>query len=332
MAMGRFPFLLRWLALSALADWLVTRTLARAAIFMPKSGLVLTAYRIVVAAGQAASVLAALLALASMLWLAWQARAAFRGALSLSLIALVCLSLALQVIVPGASLQLIYHALILGAAFGMLLYALQRETSRARKVAAMVAGMALLLGGLFQAIQVLSQAVGWSKPPELTLALFNLGEVMAVLCPAAAWWAQRSSSSFTAGYHMDHSIAGERWSTYLWAAIPALGFSALSLANPSMAGILSIWSTGLTLFLPWPVYALSLWLSGVVVIASWRSGEPTGWALLLLATGGYAPQLSSGAFFGLVGLILLCRAIPQFTRLDPAVQNARLTSHVIESG
>jgi len=131
---------------------------------------------------------------------------------------------------------------------------------------------------------------------------------------------------------MDHSIAGERWSTYLWAAIPALGFSALSLANPSMAGILSIWSTGLTLFLPWPVYALSLWLSGVVVIASWRSGEPTGWALLLLAAGGYAPQLSSGAFFGLVGLILLCRAIPQFTRLDPAVQNARLTSHVIESG
>lgn len=283
MAMRRFPFLLRWLALAALADWLVTRTLARAAIFMPKSPPVLTAYQVVVAAGQAASVLAALLAVAGMLWLAWQARAAFRGSLSLSLIALVCLSLTLQVIVPGASLQLIYHALILGAACGMLLYALQRETSRAQKVAAMVAGMALLAGGLFQAIQVLSQALGWSEPPEFTLTLFNLGEVMVVLCPAAAWWAQRSSgdstaekpqrssgssiaghpmggpgagqperlsSSLTAGYLTDHSTAGEHWSIYLWAAIPALCFSALSLANPAMVGILSIWSTGLTLFLP----------------------------------------------------------------------------------
>jgi hypothetical protein len=72
-----------------------------------------------------------------------------------------------------------------------------------------------------------------------------------------------------------------------------------------MSGILSIWSIGLTLGLPWPLYAISLWLAGAVVIASLRRNDPTGWAMLLLMAGGYAPQLSTHVFLGLIGLWLL---------------------------
>ena len=314
-AMSRLPFFLRWLALAALTDWLVTRTLARLAIFMPKSPPVLTAYQVIVAAGQVASVLAALLALAGMLWLAIQVRPVFKGGLSLALLSLVCISLVLQVVVPGALLQLTYHVLILGVVLGVLIYALRWEASLPHKVVVVLSGLAILSGGLFQTIQVWSQALGWSKPPEFTLALFNLGEGLVVLCPAAVWWVQR--------WRSDPSV-GQRLLTYLWAAIPALGFSALTVLNPAMAGILSIWSTGLTLFLPWPIYALSLWVLGVIVIATWRSGESTGMALLLLAAGGYAPQLSSQAFFGLIGLMLLCRSLPRAARLNRAVQMSML--------
>ncbi len=72
-----------------------------------------------------------------------------------------------------------------------------------------------------------------------------------------------------------------------------------------MTGILAICSSGLTLYLPWPLYALALLLACVMVIGCLRRGEPAGWALLLLAAGGYAPQLSYQAFLGLVGLWLL---------------------------
>lgn len=72
-----------------------------------------------------------------------------------------------------------------------------------------------------------------------------------------------------------------------------------------MAGILAIWSTGLTLYLPWPVYAFSLWLFAATFLALRRQSHPAAWAMLLLAAGGYAPQLSSQVFYGLIGLSLL---------------------------
>jgi hypothetical protein len=48
-----------------------------------------------------------------------------------------------------------------------------------------------------------------------------------------------------------------------------------------------------------------MWLFGAVLLALWRQGSPSAWALLLLAAGGYAPQLSSQVFFGLIGLSLV---------------------------
>jgi hypothetical protein len=106
-------------------------------------------------------------------------------------------------------------------------------------------------------------------------------------------------------------VKNNRAASPLLAALPAIGYSALTLANPSMAGILAIWSTGLTLYLPWPLYALSLWLFGMTFLALRRQNHPAAWALLLLAAGGYAPQLSSQAFFGLIGLSLFIKNLSQ---------------------
>ena len=69
-----------------------------------------------------------------------------------------------------------------------------------------------------------------------------------------------------------------------------------------MTGIIAIWSMGLTLYLPWPLYAISLWLFGALAIGSFGRRESIGWALLLLAAGGYTPQLSTHLFVGLIAL------------------------------
>jgi len=91
-----------------------------------------------------------------------------------------------------------------------------------------------------------------------------------------------------------------------------LAFVVAHLANPAMTAIIAIWSTGLTLYLPWPLYAVSLWLAGVVVIASVRRGDTVGWAILLLAAGGYTPQLSTQVLLGLIALWLLTLALAAF--------------------
>ncbi len=50
---------------------------------------------------------------------------------------------------------------------------------------------------------------------------------------------------------------------------------------------MTIWSIGLTLYLPWPAYSASLWLTGVAAIRSIRRRERAGWAILLRAAGGF---------------------------------------------
>jgi hypothetical protein len=121
--------------------------------------------------------------------------------------------------------------------------------------------------------------------------VYNLGEFLLIVSVVLLWWVYGRSATR---------------SDWLLAGLPVMAFTAFHLANPAMAGILAIWSTGLTLYLPWPIYALGLWLAGVTVITALRRGNPAGLAILLLAAGGYAPQLSSQIFFGLIALWLLC--------------------------
>src|SRR4030067_525901 len=113
--MNRMPPFIRWLSIAALADWLVTRTLARSAIFMPKSPPLLVVYQSLILGGQFASVLSALLALLGMGWLAWQLRRELKGILSLVLLSLTVISLVSMAISPGSLVQLATHLLSLAA-------------------------------------------------------------------------------------------------------------------------------------------------------------------------------------------------------------------------
>jgi hypothetical protein len=282
---SRFPWL-RWLVWAAVADWLLARTLARSAIFMPKSPPVLAVYQDLIWLGQAAGVLASLLALLGMLWLSRRAYIRRQNAFALGLAGLAGLSLFFLVAPPASWQRLLYQALLFAslAALGWQAWAAAGTKSR---LAIAIPWLALLASGLFQLIQALTLAVHGSATPAWSLAFFNLGELLAVITPIAFWWAFGRKTA--------------RWPAYLWALLPAAGFTGMYLATPSMAGILAIWSTGLSLYLPWPLYALALWLGSVACL----SRHPAGSALLLLAAGGFTPGLTSQAFFGLLALGML---------------------------
>jgi len=70
-AVKSLPSLFRWLTLAALADWLITRTLTRSAIFMPKSPPVIAVYQALTVIGQLAFTLTALVALIVIGWIAF---------------------------------------------------------------------------------------------------------------------------------------------------------------------------------------------------------------------------------------------------------------------
>ncbi|MAT99572.1 MAG: hypothetical protein CL608_20710 [Anaerolineaceae bacterium] len=295
--------LFKWLAVAAVVEWLLVRTFTRAAIHVPKSSFMISLYAAVNQIGLVAAAFVALLAFVLLLGLAWQTRQAI--ILPLTLLGLALLSVLFLFAVPPAWLAFTYQllailAVLLIASTGVWARRSEPEKKKGWQgtaVALFPAG-ALLAGLLVQLLPNLHALLGWPGPPPFTNVLFNLGELFVVASVIIWWWASRSLNGRT------HS-----WKPWLLAAFPALLFSLSFWRDPAMTGILTIWSTGLTLFLPWPVYALALWLAGVTVLANWHSRPTLAYAILLLIAGGYVPQLSSQLFCALIGLWLLQRPL-----------------------
>jgi hypothetical protein len=275
------------------------------AIFMPKSPPVVVVYQAVGLAGQLATTLAGLLGLAVLGWIAWREWQAGHVWLPSRLAGLPPLLLGLMgfglvfLVVPASGWLAIGNYALSLAAVGIIIY----RTPRVSKTLGVSGAIAILLpaaafaaGRLDQAMAAWYAAMQWAGPPPLAGALFNLGELLVVLSSAALWWAYGRGAS---------------WRMGLGAVLPALAFAGMYLAMPSMTGILAIWSTGLTLYLPWPMYGASLWLAGLTGLVSLRRGDLVAWAILLLAAAGYSPQSSTQVFLTLIALWLLASRQPQ---------------------
>ncbi len=289
--MSHLPSIFRWLTVAALADWLITRTLTRTAIFMPKPPPIISLYETLTLFGQLAFTLVGLLSIAVMAWIARQSWQKHRSVgLPLVLLILIALSLGGLFVASAGWIAVGQGAL---RALAVLVVGWKSKSSPRERIGWIVPALAILLGELYQGLPAWYTALRWPGPPPFTGQLFNLGELMIVLTPCALWWA--------AGYPWRATVARRNW----WAVLPVLAFVVAHTLNPAMTGILAIWSAGLTLYLPWPVYALSLWLAGALVSESaWRN-QVAGWGILLLAAGGYSPQLSTQVLVSLIALWLI---------------------------
>ena len=287
-----------WLTLAALGDWLLARTITRAAIFMPKSPPMLAVFQVMTLAGQLATTLAALLAVGGIAWLVWQSVSARMHGIMLpripvllpaALLGMLALSIVFVVVPPAGWPSAGYHVLLLLALVGMATF-MRHEPSRERAFAWLVVAAGMVLGELYQLVSALSVVLRLAEPPVIAPWLYNAGEAMVVASAFVLWWAYGRGAS---------------WRVWLLSALLALAFALGYSLNSEMSGVLAIWSVGLTLYLPWPLYAAALCLNGVTVACSLRRNRLAACAILLLAAGGYAPQLSNQAFFGLIGLALL---------------------------
>ncbi|HKZ87063.1 MAG TPA: molybdopterin-dependent oxidoreductase [Anaerolineae bacterium] len=218
-----------WLLAAALADWLIGRTLSRAAIFMPKSGIMVTVTQGMMASGQIAFNLTAILTLAAIVWLAVRGlRHTERNLpLSAALAGLVGLSIA-GVFVPPGSVTLIVFQVLTLAALTLLVVGSRRAQpgcSAQRAVVPPVLAIASITS--FKMVQTVAQLTDAPAPASLALLAFQVGELFVVFSPLAVWWAYGKT-----GRVRDWVIAG----------IPAALFTIAYLANPSMTATMATWS------------------------------------------------------------------------------------------
>jgi hypothetical protein len=296
--------LVKRLVLAAVCDWLVGRTLTRMAIHMPKPPLLITIYQGLGWIWQLAATFSAILVMVILGWLSWHSfRKSGNPGLGIGGISLVALSI-LSLVTPFTSwLALAYHlcfvlVLVVLTWLGIQQYAgVGIKFPIRTRLAHAVVGLTLIVSQFFQIVPLFGEASGMSLPQGFGSKLFNFGEFLVILSAFLLWFAYGRGASLI---------------SWLVAGLPVMVYVAGRISSPAMTGILAIWSTGLSLYLPWFMYALALWLAGVTIIHSLRSGSIAGWAFLLLIAGGFTPQLTSQALFGLVALWLLAAPPDQF--------------------
>ena len=291
--MKQWPIILRWLTWAALLEWLIGRTVARSAIYMPKTPLMIAGYQVLGAIGQMAFTLTTLLALIGMMWIAWQERRNL--AFALLLMTSVIGSLVFVVVMADGWWAVFDRLLLVAIVTALIGRAWRTAVNRHWKIVLTIPLLAVWLGALYQVLPALAQAVHWPETPALGRTLFDVGEMLVALTPIGLWLVLRPR---------------ERTRVYVLTAIPALLFSIMHLAAPAMLSMMAIWSIGLTVYLPWPIYALSLWLGIIVVVSALQHDQPIGWALLLLVAAGYAPQVSVQVFVSVIALWLMLASLP----------------------
>jgi hypothetical protein len=286
-----FATLAPWLITAALVDWLVTRTITRFAIFIPKTPEMITGYQWLNWLGLAGSTMAAFLALlgiGAIVVIEWRVRRAWWLALPIAGLAMITV---LAPFFPPAIWLPGYALLAVMVLLALSWRIVRTRASATVRLALLLPVLAMIAAALYQAAPTLYALLRWSGPSAWGLPLFRAGEGLVVLGAVALWWA--------------YGRGADRRS-WLAGGLLATLFTAAYLATPAMTATIVVWSHGLTLTLPWWLYAAALLLFGVTVIHALRSGRRSvAYALLLLAAAGYAPQLSSQFWFGVIGLWLL---------------------------
>jgi hypothetical protein len=143
---------------------------------------------------------------------------------------------------------------------------------------------------------VLYRMLDYTTVPPLAVPALRLGEGLVVVAGAAAFWAWGARRWRQAGF------AGASFS-----AAAVVIVAAGSLAPAATTSILSLWTTGLSLFLPLPLYLLALGLYLLTIVACLRSGEGfwAGAGLLLVLLAGYMPEATYDHLLLLLGVAFL---------------------------
>ena len=290
---------------AVLAETLLLRGVIRIGVHVPKGEGVAGAFQAASFLGSLAFNFASLLAIGLVVVIL--ASMVQRMESSLGRVALVGLSLAM---LSGLALSLIIDAPAADALFGVAVALLvgfitivtvsERRVGLAATLALILVAAAYLSYQYYVLSYLFYRILDYGAVPPLTIEVLRLGEALAVVAAAAAFWAW--------------GLPRWRWVGKAGLAAVAAVLLALTLAGLSPAStmaILALWTTGLSLFLPFPIYLLALALYLLTLVACWRSGDAfwTAAGLLLVLLAGYMAESTYHHLLLLVGVALLSGAV-----------------------
>ncbi len=321
------PYVLWTLLAAGLGELLLYRMLSRVGVHIPKQGLVLDAYDALVRLGSFAFNVSSVMAFAALALLAyaaarrWREKEGLGPAAAMLMGVLAAASLLLVFVQEGESTKLAYGALATGIMLLLSGHAwTDREVDVPRRAFITLIVAAYLAAQYYVLANQAYRALGLAAAPPATALALEVAEAMVVANALLAFWVWSGVRT------------GRRWrpsrAQLLAAGLAILVFAAAyGGEDASTASILSLWTLGLTLYLPLPLYVLALAAYGAAIVACLGRArhEPAAlWdaaALGLLPVAGLALEMTYQHLIAVVALLLLLGAPRQVSALPEAAES-----------
>ena len=306
------PYVLWTLLIAGLGELLLFRTLSRVGVHIPKQGAVLDVYDALVQIGSFSFNVSSVMVFPALGIVAYAAlrRAAGRDPLLATGAAIVAglaaVSFLLAFVDEGPSARFAYGIVFVSALLAFCAHAWVRR--RHEPLRALVVGLialAYLAAQYYALANHAYRAFELTSAPAATTTTLEVAELL-VLANAVAVFCLWSGVR-----------RGLRWRPH-WSQVAAAGLLVVLFLgsygggeDSSTTAILSLWTLGLTLYLPLPLYALALGLYGAAWVACFRRArlEPGAMkdaiALGLLPVAGLTLETSYQHLLALLALMLL---------------------------
>lgn len=309
------PYVLWPLLIAGLGELILFRTLSRVGVHIPKEGVVLGAFNALTEGGSYAfnvasvATLVALLVLSAAVLKGQFGRRPLATAAAPALIGLAAASVLLSLIQEGPAARLVFGLVALAV---MLALAGQALIDRRQKPMRSIVVFTIVLTYLSAQYHVLAldayQALGVRSSPPAGIATLEVAEALVVLNAFLVFWVW-------SGIPLRAASGPSIYQLVTVGTLIALFLgSYYGRPDSSTASILSLWSLGLTLYLPVPIYALALGLYGAAIVrcAHRAHGDEAATldviALGLLPVAGLTLELTYQYLIALTALLLLTLA------------------------
>lgn len=285
-----FSYTLRILLLASLVELLLNRTLSRVGIFIPKKGIMISIFSLLRSLGIFALdlssvlvVLALLLVVGSML----RNPTTLNKALAFLISFLILLSIGFIFVAPSAGVSMLYN---LASLLAVLLLAYRFKGNRMEKVVILLL-VGVFLGPYYYKLSIAyHQLLGISTAPRFAVAALSLGELLALVASLLIFV---EYSGFRVGKDT------------LMATLIAVPFLVANVVNNKLTAMVTIWSIGYALYLPYPLYAIALWLFSSAVARLLFEGRSAGYGLAFIFVAGYTFPLTYQQLLLILGFALL---------------------------
>lgn len=261
------PYVLWPLLVAGLSELVLFRTLSRVGVHIPKQGIVLHVYDVLVQAGSYAfnvSTIAVVLAVSVVVYGAMRGELGRRPLLTMlapALAAFVGVSVLFAFVEEGPEARLVYG--LMSAAIMLVLAGEACADRRAAplRCAVVVVTVLAYMGAQYHVLAAQAyQVAGLNSSPPVTMPALEVAEVLVLVNAFLIFWGW-SGVRLRRGARPTPLQLGV-------AGLLVLIFLGSYYGRPdaSTAAILSLWSLGLTLYLPVPLYALALGLYGATLV------------------------------------------------------------------